>query len=77
MTAERLSRAPKVRLTLVGRADRTAATLAADAASREGVAVTPSSKEAAEQTGSTVESRNGIRIIVPSLLPPPALTPAP
>ena len=36
MQAERLSRAPKVRLTLVGRADRTAASLAADAANREG-----------------------------------------
>ncbi|WP_096487532.1 DUF2865 domain-containing protein [Methylorubrum populi] len=77
MTAEKLSRAPKVRLTLVGRADRTAASLAADAASREGASVTPSAKEAAEQTGSTGESRNGIRIIVPSLLPPPSLTPAP
>ncbi|MGN7125806.1 DUF2865 domain-containing protein [Methylorubrum populi] len=76
MTAERLSRAPKVRLTLVGRADRTAAGLAADAASREGVTM-PASKEAADQTGSTVESRSAIRVIVPSLLPPPALTPAP
>jgi hypothetical protein len=43
MTAEKLSRAPKVRLTLVGRADRTAAGLAADAASRDG-AVAPAAK---------------------------------
>ncbi|MEH3119042.1 MAG: DUF2865 domain-containing protein [Methylorubrum populi] len=75
MTAERLSRAPKVRLTLVGRADRTAASLAADAASREG---TPAAAPAAaDQTGSTGESRSAIRIIVPGLVPPPALTPTP
>lgn len=36
MQAEALSRPPKVRLTLVGRADKTAAGLAADAASRSG-----------------------------------------
>ncbi|MCY1644459.1 DUF2865 domain-containing protein [Methylorubrum sp. SL192] len=79
MTAEKLSRAPKVRLTLVGRADRTAAGLAADAASRDG-AVAPASKDAAEQaeqTGSTGERSSAIRVIVPSLLPPPALTPIP
>ncbi|MDV2983571.1 UNVERIFIED_CONTAM: DUF2865 domain-containing protein [Methylobacteriaceae bacterium AG10] len=85
MTAEKLSRAPKVRLTLVGRADRTAASLAADAANREGApselskdaAKDHAAKEAGEQTGSTGESRSAIRIIVPSLLPPPALTPVP
>ncbi|CAO4145583.1 DUF2865 domain-containing protein [Methylorubrum aminovorans] len=75
MTAERLSRAPKVRLTLVGRADRTAASLAADAANRE--SAVQLSKEPDEQTGSASETRSGIRVIVPSLLPPPALTPVP
>ncbi|GMA76170.1 hypothetical protein GCM10025880_25870 [Methylorubrum aminovorans] len=75
MTAERLSRAPKVRLTLVGRADRTAASLAADAANRE--SAVQLSKESDEQTGSASETRSGIRVIVPSLLPPPPLTPVP
>lgn len=37
LQAERLSRPPKVRLTLVGRADKTAAELAADVANRDGV----------------------------------------
>ena len=73
MTAERLSRAPKVRLTLVGRADRTAASLAADAANREGVATTTPEAAAAEATGSTGEPRGGaIRVIVPGLVPVPA-----
>ena len=72
MTAERLSRAPKVRLTLVGRADRTAASLAADAANREGVATT-APEAAAEATGSTGEGRSSaIRVIVPGLVPVPA-----
>lgn len=77
MTAEKLSRAPKVRLTLVGRADRTAASLAADAANREGAAAAHGPAETAEQAASTGDGRSAIRIIVPSLLPPPALTPAP
>lgn len=76
MTAERLSRAPKVRLTLVGRADRTAASLAADAANREGVATTAPEAAAAEATGSTGETRSSaIRVIVPGLVPVPAATP--
>ena len=68
MTAERLSRAPKVRLTLVGRADRTAATLAADAANRDGATSSP---EVADRTGSTGEARSAIRVIVPGLVPVP------
>lgn len=73
MTAERLSRAPKVRLTLVGRADKTAASLAADAANREGVATTAPEAAAAEATGSTGEARSSaIRVIVPGLVPVPA-----
>lgn len=72
MTAERLSRAPKVRLTLVGRADRTAATLAADAASREGVVVQPEAAEATGSTAAAAEARSGaIRVIVPGLVPVP------
>ncbi|WP_232631976.1 DUF2865 domain-containing protein [Methylobacterium sp. Leaf118] len=70
MTAERLSRAPKVRLTLVGRADRTAATLAADAAQREG-APAPDAVESTDRTGSTGEVRAPIRVIVPGFVPAP------
>ncbi|WP_204279047.1 hypothetical protein, partial [Klebsiella aerogenes] len=47
LQAEALSR-PKVRLTLVGRADKTAASLAADAAVRAGDAPAPEAPKAAE-----------------------------
>ncbi|HJE24249.1 MAG TPA: DUF2865 domain-containing protein [Methylorubrum populi] len=77
LQAEALSRAPKVRLTLVGRADRTAAGLAADAASREGAtAAGPEAKtESAERTGAAGEGRGVIRVIVPGLLQ--SATPSP
>ena len=75
MQAEALSRAPKVRLTLVGRADRTAATLAADAASREGAAVAPPEGDPADRTGTAGDARSAIRVIVPGLVPVPAPAP--
>ncbi|PXW56208.1 MULTISPECIES: DUF2865 domain-containing protein [Methylobacteriaceae] len=79
MQAEALSRAPKVRLTLVGRADRTAAGLAAAAASRDGAvaAVPESAPDAAERTGSAGETRSAVRVIAPGIVAPLALTPMP
>ncbi|GJE28985.1 DUF2865 domain-containing protein [Methylobacterium organophilum] len=75
MQAEALSR-PKVRLTLVGRADRTAAEIAADAAQRSG---TLSDGDAAggspAATGSAAPQN--IRVIAPSMIPVPARTGAP
>ena len=66
MQAEALSRPPKVRLTLVGRADKTAAGLAADAASRSGVVASdvPAAPEPVTVTG---EERQAVRIIAPNL----------
>ncbi|MFF8799960.1 MULTISPECIES: DUF2865 domain-containing protein [unclassified Methylobacterium] len=79
MQAEALSRAPKVRLTLVGRADRTAAGLAAAAASRDGAvpALPELAPDAAERTGSAGETRSAVRVIAPSIVAPLALTPMP
>ena len=87
MQAEAMSR-PKVRLTLVGRADKTAASLAADVASRNG-AVTPEAGVAprdpaaadavaavlATTTGST--ERPAVRIIAPDMVAAPLRALAP
>lgn len=83
MQAEALSR-PKVRLTLVGRADRTAAELAADAAGRaaqeaKGVTNTSDAAGTAAKTEGA-EGRRGdhvaVRVIAPDLVAIPArLTP--
>ena len=85
LQAERLSRPPKVRLTLVGRADKTAAELAADVATRGGVN-RGGPAPAAESTdwidppgpGATApsavpaaEARPAIRVITPGMIPVP------
>lgn len=78
LQAERLSRPPKVRLTLVGRADKTAAGLAADAASRNGSADAP--EVSATGTAGPVDAalavanqdRSNVRVIEPSMIPVPA-----
>jgi hypothetical protein len=67
MQAEALSR-PKVRLTLVGRADKTAASLAADAAGRVGEAA-PLSPEATVTTSK--DEKPAIRIIAPNVIAVP------
>ena len=71
MQAEALSR-PKVRLTLVGRADKTAAVLAAEAASRTGLVTTetgalvePNPTQEAAASGEA--DRPPVRIIAPNL----------
>jgi Protein of unknown function (DUF2865) len=69
MQAEALSR-PKVRLTLVGRADKTAASLAADAAGRAGEA--PHLSPDAAIAGAKDE-RPAIRIIAPNVIAVPKL----
>jgi len=83
MQAEALSR-PKVRLTLVGRADRTAAELAADAAGRAGVDTRagPTADAAArgEAEAAKVEEAKpdhvAVRIIAPNVIAvPQRLTP--
>ncbi|GJD47774.1 hypothetical protein OPKNFCMD_0485 [Methylobacterium crusticola] len=66
--AELLSR-PKVRLTLVGRADRSAATLAATAAARSEEAAEKPAAEAARPPGP--DERPAIRIIAPHVIPVP------
>lgn len=75
MQAEALSR-PKVRLTLVGRADKTAAGLAADAAGRTGAPVpeaTPGATEAAPTTTASTDAgaRPAIRVIAPNVIAVP------
>jgi hypothetical protein len=86
MQAERLSRPPKVRLTLVGRADKTAATLAADAANRSGATESPGDvnatgtagpAEASVAVAKTNADRSSVRVIEPSMIPVPARTGAP
>ena len=87
MQAEALSR-PKVRLTLVGRADRTAAELAADAAGRAGVGPKGDAAEAATPpeagqdgnggtpVGSAKPDHVAVRIIAPNVIAvPQRLTP--
>ena len=67
MQAEALSRpSPKVRLTLVGRADRTAAVLAADAAERSGLPVEVAGKPAPDlstEPSATGTAERTVRII--------------
>ncbi|GEP08964.1 DUF2865 domain-containing protein [Methylobacterium gnaphalii] len=87
MQAERLSRPPKVRLTLVGRADKTAATLAADAASRTGAAGETAGDVTATGTAGPADAstvvakantdRTAVRVIEPSMIPVPARTGTP
>ncbi|NEU10725.1 DUF2865 domain-containing protein [Methylobacterium sp. BTF04] len=81
MQAEALSR-PKVRLTLVGRADKTAAVLAADAATRTGLVTTETGAVAEPALDpapalTATEERQPIRIIAPNLfvVPGRAVTP--
>lgn len=78
MQAEALSR-PKVRLTLVGRADRTAAELAADAAGRAGVemgAGAAGGKADAAQPSVAKPDHVAVRIIAPDMIAvPQRLTP--
>jgi hypothetical protein len=66
MQAEALSRPPKVRLTLVGRADKTAAGIAADAASRSG-AIASDAVPAPEPAAAGPDERQPVRIIAPNL----------
>lgn len=73
MQAEALSR-PKVRLTLVGRADRTAAELAADVAGRagievKGVGVEPAAGAAPVDTPKPDHA--AVRVIAPQMIPVP------
>ncbi|MCE4222988.1 DUF2865 domain-containing protein [Methylobacterium sp. C25] len=87
MQAERLSRPPKVRLTLVGRADKTAATLAADAASRNGATGETAGDVTATGTAGPADAsaavakanadRTAVRVIEPSMIPIPARTGTP
>lgn len=76
LQAEALSR-PKVRLTLVGRADKTAAALAADAAGRAGDGPADGAK-ADMKTGSVegataaLHERTAVRIIAPDIVATPA-----
>ncbi len=83
MQAEALSR-PKVRLTLVGRADRTAAELAADAAGRAGVDMNAGAtdgkagdaKPGAPQASVAKPDHVAVRIIAPDMIAVPhRLTP--
>jgi hypothetical protein len=83
MQAEALSR-PKVRLTLVGRADRTAAELAADAAGRAGVEMNAGATDAkagdakpgAPQASAARTDHVAVRIIAPDRIAVPRrLTP--
>lgn len=75
MQAEALSRPnPKVRLTLVGRADKTAAALAADAAVRAGDASAPAepAKAAGAEGPTAAHERGAVRIIAPGIVATPA-----
>ncbi|MCJ2071483.1 DUF2865 domain-containing protein [Methylobacterium sp. J-030] len=82
MQAEALSR-PKVRLTLVGRADRTAAELAADAAGRAGLGTkgdAEAGKDGSESPGPPASPARpdhvAVRIIAPNVIAvPQRLTP--
>ncbi|WP_246695025.1 DUF2865 domain-containing protein [Methylobacterium sp. WL6] len=80
MQAEALSRpAPKVRLTLVGRADKTAAVLAADAAERSGLPVEMAPKPAPDlstEPSTTGTAERTVRVIALDRLVP-AKAPAP
>ena len=77
MQAEALSR-PKVRLTLVGRADRTAAELAADVAGRAGGEGTKGGEAAGNDAASTARKGEhvAVRVIAPDMVAiPNRLTP--
>lgn len=80
--AERLSR-PKVRLTLVGRADRTAAELAADAANRDGAtrvvdaSAGPDGAADAASPAPSSEEKPAIRVIAPAMIQIPARSETP
>ncbi|MGU3537163.1 DUF2865 domain-containing protein [Methylobacterium sp. A54F] len=85
MQAEALSR-PKVRLTLVGRADKTAASLAADAAGRTpGIVIDAAAppKDGEIATASTApakkaaEERQSVRVIAPNVIAVPQRAAAP
>ncbi|MGY2051165.1 DUF2865 domain-containing protein [Methylobacterium sp. JK268] len=67
--AEALSR-PKVRLTLVGRADRAAATIAASAAARAGLEEPPGSEAPAVPKPASDE-KPAVRVIAPTIIPVP------
>ncbi|MEH3145060.1 MAG: DUF2865 domain-containing protein [Methylobacterium frigidaeris] len=69
--AEMLSR-PKVRLTLVGRADRTAAAVAATAAARGEDTLTEAGTASDARHPAGPEERAPIRIIAPDVVPVPA-----
>lgn len=78
MQAEAMSR-PKVRLTLVGRADKTAASLAADAASRVGAVVSDAGEPGAQgreatlhHTSTVPQEPAPIRIIAPGVIAVPS-----
>lgn len=81
MQAEAMSR-PKVRVTLAGRADKTAAVIAADAASRSvpilseaGLVRDPAAADAAmsaTQSGPGKDERAAVRIIAPNMIAVPA-----
>ena len=79
MQAEAMSR-PKVRLTLVGRADKTAAILAADTASRTGVVASdaePLAEAALQRAAISPEERGAVRVIAPNVIAVPTRTGAP
>ncbi len=76
MKAEALSR-PKVRLTLVGRADRVAADLAADAAHRTTPREADASGEPGQAVAAVAEEHAAIRVIAPSMIPVPARSETP
>ncbi|AWN39773.1 DUF2865 domain-containing protein [Methylobacterium durans] len=82
MQAEALSR-PKVRLTLVGRADKTAAGLAADAAGRtgapgaEGSAADGAPATTASTDSAAADTKPAIRVIAPNVIAVPTRTGTP
>ncbi|WP_415926897.1 DUF2865 domain-containing protein [Methylobacterium sp. 4-46] len=70
--AEALSR-PKVRLTLVGRADRSAAVVAASAAARNGLEEPPGAEAPATPAAKPAgpDERPAVRVIAPTIIPVP------
>lgn len=80
MQAEAMSR-PKVRVTLAGRADKTVAAIAADAATRNGAILSESGSVRDGATAQTPppsgEERANIRIIAPNMIATPARSIAP
>jgi hypothetical protein len=85
MQAEALSR-PKVRVTLAGRAEKTAAVIAADAASRSGAvasdagtpeAVTAAGEAMLQRAAVAGDERSAVRVIAPNVIAVPSRTGAP